>query len=1549
MNWAPFTHIVILLAFLDNTLGFAPLLYAQELRLPAPGVMVRLSPAFMPPVLKGLKVHPEDPFRFDFILNTGEALPKAGQGSQQEQLKQESARLIKYFLASLTIPEKDLWVNLSPYEKDRIIPSSFGLTEMGRDLLAEDYMLKQITASLIYPEDALGKKFWQRVYAQAQAKYGTTDVRVNTFNKVWIIPEKAVVYENSKAGTAYVVESRLKVMLEEDYLSMSKHQGQPAMGAGTPNDIIREIVLPELTREVNENKNFAQLRQVYSSLILATWYKKKIKDSILAEVYADQRKTLGLSYKNDDVKAIYARYLQAFKKGVFNYIKDSGVPPMASEPSLEQSVPRKYFSGGFGFNLLDRAMTILDKDVPGSAMAGRNEIVEAQIDRAGAAMNAGYKPDAGTLLIVNTWNEHLKAINDLSEVKFSEGRRFLQDWLGNIVGGIGFQIGIMRRAKLDDRELKTLSMSLDQLMKGINVFVDEDNGYRSFSPQTAGKTPSAWAKNVLKEYSQMDEEARRSYVNAQRLADRILLKDLKPSAVRKAKAEKLLREIKEPFARMQVALQKMIKDQAMSGAALEPAAAISSSKKLWETTPDIIAVHQMSYSRTFEQVDALLPKFIHKTVLYSGIFDAGPLWDKYKNNGGQYTSTGEFNPNNDHDKKAAFVGGMFTECLARAIRSVANLAFKNQQSEYVASLIAPMVIVQGNPFHASEVTLEDLIESSGEEVASSYLPAKIALLFTDRAIEQFIPGSFHNETSLIVRYRGKDYPVNEKGKKHSLILDIISSGDERLSDKAMKIDGFPDQDQLTIQEYDSGARFKVEVKGRHFEIEVKDTPARDSRFFYFKENVKGELLNVGYIYNRSLKQAFDAISGIYVEDPLREQGLSKLMIRILLNRMCRQGLTVYSDPKVRNALLLQVLINDFGFRPVSAVKPNAYYLKRVLSKSELTALGYTPEDFPAGRRVFITSKNFNDLVLDQASEIKDQYVISENLKGIADNPSTVPLYLGQAMQGPGNRKAGTKDINEAVEQWNDGENEELIMTTPAAAVFKFRHQTDGAFKDQHQIDVFFNERKVGFIHFKIFNDPSKPNAAWMDEAFGPHNWTYRSPVVPRTALFVEPEISANSNMKGIYRGVGRTLLGLAERLAYREGAKGFFAAGVSRDNFENFYQKLGFRDAQFAPNYDAHQTVKKELSADTFSKAAIEEVERTDLAMRTAAVLQNSPNATEALLNNFSIQNFLSRNQDLVSWVKAFLKRDHELKEKAFDKVNGYSDEKVISEVNKFLPLKVDDPRKGLSIDPVADIRQLMLHPTGGDADLRQIIANMSFLDTGEHIQSYASVYADPSASIEQAYLVFRAYEILSRRSDWPLFEKSDPDPSGELWQYYTVYLKSRVYNGTAVKFLSYSGLLLEMLSGKDKIPSSADELAEYIKMSDEKGFKIHESLKNYIALYDQLIQNVDWKPVLTRDAQPDEEDRIKYQGYIALIKNALAILDSAQKSVLNKGGIDLTPAHLSVQTQNAGEAVKFHLDPALLQRLRNASGFVPVIIRISPLPAGEAGVADLRTFLSSV
>ncbi len=170
--------IVILTVFIVTSVKSPA--YAQVVdpmpRMPAPGVMVHLSPEFTPAYLKGIVIHPENALKFDFIIYKGD------RPLSDSQKREEYTKLTKYFLASLAIPDDDQWVNLSPYEKDRIIKDDFGKTEMGRDLLAQDYLLKQITASLIYPEDNLGKKFWDKVYTQAQKQYGTTNIPVNTFN-----------------------------------------------------------------------------------------------------------------------------------------------------------------------------------------------------------------------------------------------------------------------------------------------------------------------------------------------------------------------------------------------------------------------------------------------------------------------------------------------------------------------------------------------------------------------------------------------------------------------------------------------------------------------------------------------------------------------------------------------------------------------------------------------------------------------------------------------------------------------------------------------------------------------------------------------------------------------------------------------------------------------------------------------------------------------------------------------------------------------------------------------------------------------------------------------------------------------------------------------------------------------------------------------------------------------------------------------------------------------------------------------------------------------
>ncbi|MBL8012300.1 MAG: hypothetical protein JNN05_00490, partial [Candidatus Omnitrophica bacterium] len=59
----------LLTAFLFNML--APAQAENILGLPAPGTMIDLSPGFVPPFLKGLVIHPQNPFQIDFIVDPG--------------------------------------------------------------------------------------------------------------------------------------------------------------------------------------------------------------------------------------------------------------------------------------------------------------------------------------------------------------------------------------------------------------------------------------------------------------------------------------------------------------------------------------------------------------------------------------------------------------------------------------------------------------------------------------------------------------------------------------------------------------------------------------------------------------------------------------------------------------------------------------------------------------------------------------------------------------------------------------------------------------------------------------------------------------------------------------------------------------------------------------------------------------------------------------------------------------------------------------------------------------------------------------------------------------------------------------------------------------------------------------------------------------------------------------------------------------------------------------------------------------------------------------
>jgi CheY-like chemotaxis protein len=331
-------------------------------------------------MLKGIEADPAAPMKFDFYISS----------EKTPDTKASARKLIRYFLTALAIPPDDMWVNLSPKERERVMPEALSRTGLGKVLLETDLVLKKTAAGLLHPDSATGKDFWNRVY-QAVGKTGATaDVPLDEFNKVWIVPDRAVVYEDGRR--ALVKEFHLKVMSENDHLIDDTDTGSHHLPvrAGSPRpqsasmhteqqssslfwsqrsagqlvcDIFRETVLPVLEKEVNEGASFAELRQVFSAAVLAEWYRARLKSALLNRVYTGKNRVAGgLSGDDNARERIWRQYFENSRKGLFNLIREE------PEPVTGEMVPRKYFSGGIIVRMAPEAMSY--HPLPDAAQAG---------------------------------------------------------------------------------------------------------------------------------------------------------------------------------------------------------------------------------------------------------------------------------------------------------------------------------------------------------------------------------------------------------------------------------------------------------------------------------------------------------------------------------------------------------------------------------------------------------------------------------------------------------------------------------------------------------------------------------------------------------------------------------------------------------------------------------------------------------------------------------------------------------------------------------------------------------------------------------------------------------------------------------------------------------------------------------------------------------------------------------------------------------------------------------------------------------------------------
>lgn len=444
--------------------------YAESLNLSPVNQFIPLSNTYSFPILKGLKFDPANPLEMKFIIDTAD---------KREVTKEEAATLIRYFLASLTIPEEEIWVNLSPYEEDKIIPPALAQTDLGKDLLSQDYLLKQLTSSLTYPESDTGKDYWDKTYTEVLKIAKTTKLPVNTFNKIWIVPEHAQVYESG--NTAFIAEAKLKAMLEEDYLALRNKQDSPdfkeeakkykmdqnlvAEVNQAASKVMKELILPKINEDVNSGKNFATLRQVYHSLILGIWFKKKFKDSIYSH-YINQQKVNGIDLEDKTVKEkVYQHYVEAFKKGLYDYIKTE------PQPQSNKRIKRRYYSGGFaalprpdlpGNDSRNRFVNVseLDKILPPvesvkefnevmRKLAGDNSVVVT-------AMAGGVRTRFSAPALITS-----SPIQIRTELKVPEGQK--ENFFTNSYQG--FQISNLLKRTIDEipeEVIKVIKRKLDQ-------------------------------------------------------------------------------------------------------------------------------------------------------------------------------------------------------------------------------------------------------------------------------------------------------------------------------------------------------------------------------------------------------------------------------------------------------------------------------------------------------------------------------------------------------------------------------------------------------------------------------------------------------------------------------------------------------------------------------------------------------------------------------------------------------------------------------------------------------------------------------------------------------------------------------------------------------------------------------------------------------------------------------------------------------------------------------------------------------------------------------
>lgn len=348
----PFSFLLAVLLLLEQS-GFAQIAgqIAPVYFVPP---AVPLNDKFRPVHLRYLNFIPGKN-NLQLLLDKGDA-----KNLTPETVKESAQQVMDYFLIGLTLPNDSFWVNLRPDRPNAVIDPSLEKTDVGRIMLEADLNLKKDLARFTSPDTPEGREYWNKLYTKAEQLFGQGGMILPAFTRPWIVPGEIIVRQGKES--VYIYKALLKVMLEQDYFKEERYAFDDARVKDLneySSALVRRLIIPRLTREVNTSKRYSALRQVYYSLIMSQWFKSRYKneETPSAERPSAALKTAGLSpadtyfsrVDSGDLTGLTSReswskntyfnlYKRSFEKGEYNKtdIVDSGCG----------RIIRQYISGG---------------------------------------------------------------------------------------------------------------------------------------------------------------------------------------------------------------------------------------------------------------------------------------------------------------------------------------------------------------------------------------------------------------------------------------------------------------------------------------------------------------------------------------------------------------------------------------------------------------------------------------------------------------------------------------------------------------------------------------------------------------------------------------------------------------------------------------------------------------------------------------------------------------------------------------------------------------------------------------------------------------------------------------------------------------------------------------------------------------------------------------------------------------------------------------------------------------------------------------------------